>query len=265
MDGKMEQRLVCDTVRDLLPMYIDQMTSDITNRSMEKHIESCGECRAVMEKMKLPVQAETAPEVKEFKKFLRESKKRMRLFYWVMGAAALIAVLTCFIVNLATEKGLSWFYIVCMGIATAYLPAYVFIVSGKYKFEKALAALSVCIIGLVGTVQIVLYEFMGIGEVWFWEIGLPITAFWLVVVWMGVFFRILFHCNWFVVWAVIAFLAIPGNYFTNRLAGAYEGIEDFFSNFLSNGLGNLLSAVFLLICAYWWDRKRKNGGKNESL
>lgn len=74
-----------------------------------------------------------------------------------------------------------------------------------------------------------------------------------------------FHCNWFVVWAVIAFLAIPGNYFTNRLAGAYEGIEDFFSNFLSNGLGNLLSAVFLLICAYWWDRKRKNGGKNESL
>ena len=218
-----------------------------------------------MEKMKLPVQAETAPEVKEFKKFLKESKKRMRLFYWVMGAAALIAVLTCFIVNLATEKGLSWFYIVCMGIATAYLPAYVFIVSGKYKFEKALAALSACIIGLVGTVQIVLYEFMGIGEVWFWEIGLPITAFWLVVVWMGVFFRILFHCNWFVVWAVIAFLAIPGNYFTNRLAGAYEGIEDFFNNFISNGLGNLLSAVFLLICAYWWERKRKNGGKNESL
>ena len=76
----MEQRLVCDTVRDLLPMYIDQMTSDITNRSMEEHIESCGECRAVMEKMKLPVQAETAPEVKEFKKFLRESNKRMRLF-----------------------------------------------------------------------------------------------------------------------------------------------------------------------------------------
>lgn len=261
----MEQRLVCDTVRDLLPMYIDQMTSDVTNRSMEEHMESCGECRAVMEQMKQPVQAETAPEVRDFKKFLNDSKKRMRLFYWFMGAAALIAVLTCFIVNLATEKGLSWFYIVCMGIGVAYLPAYVFIVSRKYKFEKALAVLSVCVIGLVGTVQIVLHDLMGIGEVWFWNIGLPVTSYWLTVVWMGVFFRILFHCNWFAVLAAIAFLAIPGNYFTNRLVGNYEGIDDFFKNFISNGLGNLLLAVFLLICADWWRRKRRNGGKNESL
>ncbi|MDE7015132.1 MAG: zf-HC2 domain-containing protein [Kineothrix sp.] len=250
----MEQRLVCDTVRDLLPMYIDQMTSDTTNRSMEEHMESCGECRAVMEQMKQPVQAETAPEVKEFKKFLKESKKRMRWFYWFMAAAAMIAVLTCFIVNLATEKGLSWFYIVCMGIGTAYFPAYVFIVSHKHKFEKALAALSVCVIGLVGTVQVVLYHLMGIGDIWFWKLGLPIVSYWLVAVWMGVFFRIIFHCNWLYAIAVIALLAIPGNYYTNRLVGCYEGIFDFFENFISNGLGNLLLAIILLCCAKWWDR-----------
>ena len=148
----------------------------------------------------------------------------MRWFYWLMGAAAMIAVLTCFIVNLATENGLSWFYIVCMGIMTAYFPAYVLIVSQKYKFEKALAALSICVIGLVGTVQIVLYYLMGIGDVWFWEIGLPVVSYWLVVVWMGAFFWMIFHCNWLMVLAVIAVLAIPGNYFTNRIVGYYEGI-----------------------------------------
>lgn len=258
----MEQRLVCDTVRDLLPMYIDQMTSDATNRSMEEHLEGCGECRAVMEQMERPVQAETAPEVTEFKKFLKESRKRMRWFYWFMLAAAMIAVLTCFIVNLATEEGLSWFYIVCMGIMTAYVPAYVFIVSGRHKFEKALAALSVCVVGLVGTVQIVLYYLMGTGDIWFWEIGLPIVSYWLVVVWMGVFFRIIFHCNWLYVLAVIAFLAIPGNYFTNRLAGYYEGVGDMLKNFISDGLGNLLAAIFLLLCAKWWDCKGKRAEKN---
>ena len=86
----MEQRLVCDTVRDLLPMYIDHMTSEASNESITSHMADCGECRAVMEQMKQPVRVETAPEVKEFKKFMKKSK--MSLFYWIMGAAAVIAV-----------------------------------------------------------------------------------------------------------------------------------------------------------------------------
>ena len=67
----MEQKLVCDTVRDLLPMYIDHMTSEVSNESIEEHISDCGECRTVLEQMRKPVAVETAPEIKEFKKFLK--------------------------------------------------------------------------------------------------------------------------------------------------------------------------------------------------
>ena len=43
----MGQRLECDTVRDLLPMYIDHMTSDISNALIEEHISGCEECGKV--------------------------------------------------------------------------------------------------------------------------------------------------------------------------------------------------------------------------
>ena len=158
----MEQRLVCDTVRDLLPMYIEQMTSEASNESIKQHMQDCGECKAILEQMQHPVRTETAPEISDFKKFMKKSK--MRLFYWIMGAAAAIAVITCFIVNLAIDKRLTWFYIVCAGIMTAYLPAYACIISKKHKFGKMLAVLSVCTVGLVGVVQAVLYYLMGIGR-----------------------------------------------------------------------------------------------------
>ena len=45
----MEQRLVCDTVRDLLPMYIDHMTSEASNESIEEHVEGCQGCRDASE------------------------------------------------------------------------------------------------------------------------------------------------------------------------------------------------------------------------
>lgn len=80
----MEQRLVCDTVKDLLPMYIDNMTSVASNESIEEHIKGCEGCRAVLEQMKQPLAAETAPDVKEFKRFLKKSK--LSLLYWIMGA-----------------------------------------------------------------------------------------------------------------------------------------------------------------------------------
>lgn len=240
----MEQRLVCDTVRDLLPMYIDGMTSEVSNKSIEGHMESCRECRDALEQMRRPVGVDVAPEVKEFKKFLKKSK--MDLFYWIMGAAALIAVVTCFIVNLAVDKELSWFYIVCAGIVTAYFPAYVLIASSKRRFEAALAALSVCVVILVGTVQIVLHYFMEIGGIWFWEIALPVMALWIAIPWIGVICHERFHVNVLLSLAVVSFLTVPGNYLTHILTGDYRGVQDAYDRFLYDGLGNGLLAVTLL-------------------
>lgn len=252
----MEQRLVCDTVRDLLPMYIDHMTSEASNESITSHMADCGECRAVMEQMKQPVRVETAPEVKEFKKFMKKSK--MSLLYWIMGAAAVIAVVTCFIVNLAIDKRLSWFYIVCAGILTAYAPAYVCIVSQKNRMEKALAVLSICTVLVIGVVQMVLYYQMGIGGLWFWDMGLPVTALWLLIVWIGAASHMLFRVNLFISIAIIAFLAVPGNVATHLLIGDYRGMEDIYANYMLDGMGNIIAAfAFLFIGIAFRARKGK--------
>lgn len=256
----MEQRLVCDTVRDLLPMYIEHMTSGASNESIEEHMGNCAECRAVLEQMKQPISVETAPEVKDFKKFLNKSK--WNLFYWIMGVAAIIAIVTCFIVNLATERKLSWFYIVSVSLITAYLPAYVFIVSSKRKFVKALAVLSICVVALVGTVQMVLHYLMNIGEIWFWEIGLPVMALWLAIVWIGVASNVLFHANAVIALAIITFLAALGNILTDFIVGNYQEIDDLYIRYTFEGLGDIIIAAILLIigCIIQIRKNRKTEG-----
>ena len=253
----MEQRLVCDTVRDLLPMYIDHMTSDVSNESIEEHIGRCSECRTVLEQMREPVTAETAPEITDFKKFLKKSK--MSIFYWIMGAAAAIAVLTCFIVNLAVEKRLSWFYIVLAGIATGYLPVYVAVSGQEHRILKMLAVLNVCVFGLLGVIQLVIYYQMGIGEIWFWKIGVPVAALWSVIVWAAVAVRVKLHGSILTAAAVLAVLAVFGNYMTNVIGGYYNGWEDYAADFVSNGLGNVVAAVVLLVIDFAvYIRKGKN-------
>ena len=256
----MEQRLVCDTVRDLLPMYIDHMTSEASNESIEEHVEGCQGCRDALEQMRQPVSVEAAPDVQEFRKFLKKSK--MSLLYWIAGAAALIAVVACFIVNLAVNRRLSWFYIVGAGIITAYFPVCVWIAASKHKLVKALAALSVCIVLLVGTIQVVLYYLMDIGGIWFMQIGLPVTLLWIAVVWAGVAFHSCFHMNALISLAVISFLAIPGNYFTDYLAGDYRGVPGWDIGLIADGLGNGIAAGLLLTAGIILEmrkRKKENG------
>lgn len=257
----MEQRLVCDTVKDLLPMYIDHMTSDVSNQSIEEHVSRCRECRAALEQMREPVLVETAPEIKEFKKFLKKSK--MSLFYWIMSAAAVIAVLTCFIVNLATERRLSWFYIVLAGIITGYLPMCIAVSGQGHRILKMLAALNGCVFLLLGVIQVVLYYQMGMGDIWFWNMGVPITILWSVIVWIAVAVRVKFHAGILTAVVVLTMLAIPGNYVTNVLCGYYKGFEDYAANFISNGLGNVTAAAVLLILdiVYYIRKEKKSRGE----
>lgn len=35
----------CEIVRDLLPLYVDGLTSDVSSKEIEKHLKSCKECQ----------------------------------------------------------------------------------------------------------------------------------------------------------------------------------------------------------------------------
>lgn len=47
----MKNRLTCAVVKDLLPLYIDKLTSDETNQLIDEHLESCQDCKELLNKM----------------------------------------------------------------------------------------------------------------------------------------------------------------------------------------------------------------------
>ena len=54
----MNHRIPCDIIQDLMPMYMDGLTSQGTDREIREHLEECGPCREMYERMKKDVEGE---------------------------------------------------------------------------------------------------------------------------------------------------------------------------------------------------------------
>ncbi|MCG8484745.1 MAG: zf-HC2 domain-containing protein [Clostridia bacterium] len=63
----------CEIIKDLLPSYIDGLTSAESNFEIEKHLKDCSQCQVFLEQMKADVNVEDTEynkeEIKPFKKF----------------------------------------------------------------------------------------------------------------------------------------------------------------------------------------------------
>ena len=49
----MKNDLTCEVVQDLLPSYVDHLTSDVTNTAIETHIRECTDCRRILSDMQI--------------------------------------------------------------------------------------------------------------------------------------------------------------------------------------------------------------------
>ncbi len=45
----------CNIIRDLLPSYIENLTSDDTNTYIENHIKECSDCSTAIKNMKTDI------------------------------------------------------------------------------------------------------------------------------------------------------------------------------------------------------------------
>ncbi|THF77815.1 zf-HC2 domain-containing protein [Cohnella fermenti] len=84
----MEPRLSCQIVQDLLPNYIEGLTSEFTNKSIQEHLASCGECRRVLEQMTQDTQEIGAAPPKQID-FLKKIKRRQLI---IASASVAVAV-----------------------------------------------------------------------------------------------------------------------------------------------------------------------------
>ncbi len=71
----MKNDLTCGVVRDLLPSYVENLLGEESKEAVDRHLETCPECRERKEDMAAPTGAEETAEAAKEVDFLRRVKK----------------------------------------------------------------------------------------------------------------------------------------------------------------------------------------------
>lgn len=75
----MEHKIPCSIIQDLMPLYVDGLTSDLTNTEIERHLEECDECQAGYNRMKSSIENNNSRQSKreiDYLKKINISQKR---------------------------------------------------------------------------------------------------------------------------------------------------------------------------------------------
>ena len=111
----------CEVIRDLLPLYADDVCSGRSRELIEEHLQECPDCSAMLEKLRTH---EIETDIREEKEQVIEHQaKRFRRRSATVGSVVsglfMIPVVVCLIVNLTSGSPLGWFFIVLAGLAVA--------------------------------------------------------------------------------------------------------------------------------------------------
>lgn len=111
----------CEIIRDLLPLYIDDVASQSSRQTVEEHLAECAECRAVLGRLQTH---ETENAIAMEKESVIAGQRRVferksTVAGSVIAGIFMIPILVCLIVNLASGSGLSWFFIVLSALLVA--------------------------------------------------------------------------------------------------------------------------------------------------
>lgn len=238
-----ERELACEIVRDLLPLYVDGMVSDVSQKSIENHLEHCTDCKELYRDMAFQLEMETPPtEVSDLKRFLKKTKK-MYLLYG-LGGISFIVILVCLIVDLAVNKKITWSLIAGSSCLFADALIYVLAVCKKNQSCIAMAVMSIGLFVLLSVIQISRYYLIGTGTVWLFRYGLPILLLWLLVLWLPVLARTFLKWNIWDCAALFMLLVIVGNYVTKLITGDYVWRDILhMQGFAGNALGEMIGMI----------------------
>ena len=109
----MKNDLTCGVVRDLLPSYVEGLTSQETNGAVERHLSECPDCARLRADMAVPAgeeRVEQSREVDYLKRVKRGSRRRVAaaILCTLAVIAAGIAVKLFIIGEPAGREGMSW-------------------------------------------------------------------------------------------------------------------------------------------------------------
>lgn len=98
----------CEIVRDLLPLYVDGLTSEVTSKEIDRHLKSCKECRMYYQEMAgeipdtVPISEEELRDVELLRKIKR--KNRWRVIGLLAGGFLTAAGIFCLMFPLSFRQ-----------------------------------------------------------------------------------------------------------------------------------------------------------------
>lgn len=85
-------RKECEIIKDLLPNYIDKLTSRETNEFIEEHIKTCENCKKIYNTMKAEFYYTQEKEETESINFFKKHKKKLNILRTLVVILLVISV-----------------------------------------------------------------------------------------------------------------------------------------------------------------------------
>lgn len=81
----------CDVVKEMLPLYVDDLCSEENRKLVDDHLKNCGKCREALSALKSSISPESTVNKKETQKQRTSYKKiRTRVFLLCTGLIILV-------------------------------------------------------------------------------------------------------------------------------------------------------------------------------
>lgn len=143
----------CEIIRDLLPLYHDNVCSETSRRMVEEHLGECDACKTVLENMEDTtyddrLQKERGQVVGHYTKTVQRKSLTAGL---TIAAVLTVPVLVCLIVNIAAGQALDWFFIVLTSLMTLASLTVVPLMAGTKKGLWTLGSFTVSLLLLLLT------------------------------------------------------------------------------------------------------------------
>lgn len=98
------KEISCNIIQDLLPNYIDKISSKETNELVEEHIQECNNCKNVLEKMNKDISVKTLDSKADKINFLKGYKKRRKLLILLSIILTAMVLIILFIINVVNKN-----------------------------------------------------------------------------------------------------------------------------------------------------------------
>lgn len=90
----MKDKKECRIIQDLLPSYMEGLTTEETNEYVEEHLKECDECRKTLETMQKDIEINTNHADKKEVNYFKKYKKKMTLLKGIILIILLVFIIT---------------------------------------------------------------------------------------------------------------------------------------------------------------------------